>query len=74
MGVSTVQVVNLLQSEGFSVTPGYVAWALRERHVPPPESRVGMAYVWQEADVQRLRSFLVRRGRMGIATGKGGAL
>jgi hypothetical protein len=37
MGRSTVDVVNLLRSEGLSVSPGYVAWALRERHVPPPE-------------------------------------
>jgi len=70
MGRSTVDVVNLLRSEGFLVTPGYIAWALRERHVPPPESRVGMAYVWQEADVARLRSFLARRNR----GPKGGAL
>jgi hypothetical protein len=61
--MSTVGAVNLLRSEGFLVSPGYVAWALRERHVPPPEHRVGLAYVWEEADVQRLRSFLIRRNR-----------
>ena len=70
MGMSTVGAVNLLRSEGFSVSPGYVAWVLRERHVPPPENRVGMAYVWQEADIQRLRSFLIRRNR----GPKGGAM
>ena len=63
MGRSTVDVVDSLRSEGFSLSPGYVAWALRERHIPPPDSRIGLAYVWTEADEQRLRSFLRRRGR-----------
>ena len=63
MGRSTAEVVDMLRSEGFSVSPGYVAWALREGHVPSPENRVGMAYLWQEADVARLRSFLMRRNR-----------
>lgn len=63
MGRSTVDVVDLLRSEGFSLSPGYVAWALRERHIPSPESRVGLAYLWMDPDVQRLRSFLYRRNR-----------
>ncbi len=63
MDGSTTQVVDLLRREGFSVSPGYVAWALREGHVPSPENRVGMAYLWRDADVALLRSFLTRRNR-----------
>ena len=63
MARSTVGVVDMLRSEGFSLSPGYVAWALRERHGPPPDSRIGMAYLWTDADIQRLRSFLCRRDR-----------
>ena len=69
MGKSTVDAVNLLRSEGYSVSPGYVAWALREGHVPAPDGRIGMAYLWTDADVQRLRSFLYRRGRGPAAEG-----
>ena len=63
MGRSTVDVVNVLRGEGYAVSPGYVAWVLREMHIPAPDDRVGMAYDWTDADVQRLRSFLMRRGR-----------
>ena len=63
MGRSTVDVVDLLRSEGFSLSPGYVAWVLRERHIPAPDNRIGMAYIWGDADVERLRAFLRRRNR-----------
>ena len=63
MNRSTAHVVDLLRSEGFSVSPGYVAWVLREGHVAKPETRVGMAYLWTEPDVEQLRAFLRRRDR-----------
>ena len=70
MGRSTVGVVDSLRSEGFSLSPGYVAWILRERHIPQPDNRIGLAYMWTDADVQRLRSELLRRGRGPKAEGR----
>ena len=61
MAWSTVDAVKLLCSEGYSVSPGYVAWVLREGHIAAPNERIGMAYAWTDADVARLRSFLRRR-------------
>jgi hypothetical protein len=63
MGKSTVGVVDMLRAEGFQVSPSYVAWALRERHIAPPDNRIGLAYSWAEGDIERLRSFLRRRDR-----------
>ena len=59
----TTAVVDGLRAEGFRVTVGYVQWALRDRHVPTPAKGPGGALMWEEADVQRLRGFLHRRGR-----------
>ncbi len=59
----TTNVVDELRSRGFTVTCGYVAWAIRDRHIPEPEEKLGAAFIWTEADVDRLRSFLRRQGR-----------
>ena len=63
MGRSTADVADLLRSEGFSISPDYIAWVLRARHIAPPESRIGLAYAWTDEDIQRLKGFLIRRGR-----------
>jgi len=59
----TADVVDALRAEGFEVTRTYVAWVLRDRHIPTPQKGPGGALIWEEADVLRLRSFLHRRGR-----------
>ena len=59
----TADVVDGLRAEGFAVTRSYVAWVLRDRHIPTPEKGPGGALIWSEADVLRLRGFLNRRGR-----------
>ena len=59
----TADVVDGLRAEGFAVTRTYVGWALRDRHIPTPEKGPGGALIWTDADAQRLRSFLYRRGR-----------
>ncbi len=58
----TGAVIATLRQEGFDLTPGYLDYVLRERHLIPPE-RNGVGYVWEKADVDRLRSVLRRRGR-----------
>lgn len=59
----TAQVVDELRAEGFAVTRTYVSWVLRDRHVPTPPKGPGGALIWADADVARLRSFLLRRSR-----------
>ena len=59
----TADVVDGLRAEGFTVTRTYVAWVLRDRHIPTPGKGPGGALIWDEADVLRLRGFLFRRGR-----------
>jgi hypothetical protein len=59
----TAQVVDELRAEGFMVTRTYVSWVLRDRHVPTPPKGPGGALIWADADVVRLRSFLIRRNR-----------
>ena len=59
----TADVVDGLRAEGFAVTRTYVAWLLRDRHIPTPEKRPGGALIWTDGDVQRLRSFLYPRNR-----------
>ena len=58
----TGEVVAVMRAEGFELTPGYLDFLIRERHVPPPErNRAG--YIWAKADIDRLRGALRRRGR-----------
>ena len=59
----TIDVVDELRSEGFAVTCGYVAWAIRDRHIPEPGRGPGNCFMWEQADTDRLRSFLRRQGR-----------
>lgn len=66
----TADVVDGLRAEGFAVTRGYVAWAIRDRHVPEPGRGPGGCFLWVEADVDRLRSFLKRQGRGPVGVAK----
>lgn len=59
----TREVIDRLRNEGYAVSPGYVQYLLRERILRPPSERFGGAYVWQEPDIERLRSVLRRRRR-----------
>jgi len=59
----TTAVVDRLRGDGFQVNAGYVAWLIRDRWLPAPEKGPGRAMIWTDADVQRLRSILYRRGR-----------
>lgn len=70
---TTGQAVAQLRKEGFKVTYSYAAYLLRERIVAPPAAKLGFGYVWEEADIQRLRSVLIRRGRGPAASGGVGA-
>ena len=58
----TADVVYELRHEGFDVSCGYVAYVLRERLIALPQ-KIGTMWLWDEADVDRLRSLLRRRGR-----------
>jgi hypothetical protein len=69
----TREVIDRLQNEDYAVSPGYLQYLLRERILCPPSERFGGAYIWQESDIERLRSVLRRRGRGGRDTsGAGG--
>jgi len=59
----TKAVITMLQAEGFRLNRGYVIWAIDSGHVPAPEVKIGGAYAWTEADVDRLRQFLRRQKR-----------
>jgi len=59
----TKTVIAALQVEGFRLNRGYVIWAMDSGHVPAPEVKIGGAFAWTEADVDRMRQFLRRQGR-----------
>ena len=59
----TADVNDALYANGFDVYPGYIQSLIRERVLPPPEKGPGGAFIWSEADIDRLRSILRRRGR-----------
>ena len=59
----TREVIDRLRNEGYSVSPGYLQYLLRERILRAPSERFGGAYVWRELDIERLRSVLKRRER-----------
>jgi hypothetical protein len=59
----TREVIDRLRDEGYSVSPGYLQYLLRERILRAPSERFGGAYVWREPDIERLRSVLKRRER-----------
>ena len=60
--LATSDVVRLLQSQGFEINCGYASYALRERLIPLPK-KIGGIWLWGDADVDRLRALLRRRGR-----------
>ncbi|MEW6359296.1 MAG: hypothetical protein AB1696_23375 [Planctomycetota bacterium] len=58
---STGQAIELLRGDGWpDLSPGYVEYLLREGHIAPP-AKVGHFRLWTESDIDRLRSFLMRR-------------
>ncbi|MFO7958725.1 MAG: hypothetical protein R6V05_14760 [Candidatus Brocadiia bacterium] len=59
----TREVIDRLRDEGYSVSPGYLQYLLRERILRAPSERFAGAYVWREPDIDRLRSVLKRRER-----------
>ncbi len=59
----TRQLVDEMTAQGFTLTRTYLAWVLRDRHIPEPERGPGGCFLWSEADAGRLRSFLLRQGR-----------
>jgi hypothetical protein len=61
--LSTRDVVESLRREGFDLSIGYLQFLWRERHLLRPDARFGDAFAWTDADVDRLRSVLRRRGR-----------
>lgn len=63
MSFTTSELVDRLRAEGFQVTAGYLSYLLRECPILKPESRVSSLYLWQPADVERLKAALAERGR-----------
>jgi hypothetical protein len=63
MGYTTSELVDRLGAEGFQITAGYLSYLLRECPVLKPESRVSSLYLWQPADVERLKGALKDRHR-----------
>ncbi len=61
--LGTSEVVRDLRREDYAVSPSYVNYLIREGILPAPEKCPGGALCWAEADVDRLRSILKRRGR-----------
>ncbi len=66
----TGEVVEILRKQGFEVTPGYLDFLFRELHLPRPPLR-GSRLDWRQADVQRLKAVLARRGRAPIDAERG---
>jgi hypothetical protein len=62
--------VDALTAEGYQVTRTYIAWAIRDRHIHEPERGPGGCFLWSDADVDRLKSFLVRMNRGPADTGR----
>jgi len=61
--VGTSQVIRQARQEDYLVTPTYVGYLIRDGILPALERGPGGAYLWTDADVERLRSILRRRGR-----------
>jgi len=59
---STRDACKQLRGEGYDVDPVYVAFLLRQGLLDEPQ-RLGRSFVWQDADLARLRDALHRRGR-----------
>ena len=63
MGLATSALVDQLRAAGYRITTGYLQFLCRENPVLKPEEKLGPLYVWQPADVERLKAALVERGR-----------
>ena len=61
--IGTSEVVMALRAEGFRLSHSYLAYLLRERTIALPPKGPSGAFLWEDADVQRLRSELIRRNR-----------
>ena len=61
--IGSTELVDNLRDDGWDVSHGYVMSLIRERHLPAPPKGPGGAFVWQEADIDRLESILRRRDR-----------
>lgn len=59
----TMTTIDALRAEGFVVNYSYVRYLLQNRIIAPPDNRVGGVLLWDDADIQRLRGELLRRGR-----------
>jgi hypothetical protein len=59
----TKEVVDALTAQGYLITRTYLAWIIRDRHVPEPQRGPGSCFLWSEGDVDRLKSFLKRMNR-----------
>jgi len=66
--IGTSELVASLRSEGFEVSHSYLAYLLRERVVAAPPKGPGGVLLWEEADVGRVRSELLRRNRGPMGT------
>lgn len=59
----TTEVVRQLKRLGYELTPAYVNYLMREGILPQPPKGPGGVLCWGQADIDRLRSILRRRGR-----------
>jgi len=70
MSMTTSQLIERLQAQGYQITPGYLSYLLREQTILKPNERAGLLYLWQPADVDRLKAELQHRGRGPRAEGQ----
>jgi len=63
MKLTTRQLLEHLQADGFTCSEAYLGYALRARPVLRPAEKVGSLFVWSEADILRLKAFLHERDR-----------
>ena len=70
MSTATSELVDQLRKEGYRVTTGYLQFLLREHPVLKPAGKLGPLYVWEPADIERLKAALVERGRGPVQRGE----
>ncbi len=61
--LGTTAMLDQLRGEGYTVSAGYLQYLLRERTLAPPAARIAGVFIWEPADVDRVRRALRRRGR-----------
>jgi len=59
----TRAVLDRLISEGFTCSDAYLRFLMRDRHLAMPPAGPGGCLLWEDADLERLRQVLRRRGR-----------